>query len=254
LFESDCPLHPLPVTVDLALMIKVSPPSSPARTRPAPGPEVRPRDVRWVYDRIVPLYPVSALLFHTTAHDRALRLAEIRNGSRILEVATGTGELFRELCSKNPNGLTAGVDFSSRMAARTLKNTVEQFPDARISCTASDARALPFGDGTFHNVFVCFLLELLPADGVVAALKEFRRVLRPGGRLAMVLTGQDRAYFNLIYSQCTRFAPAVWGRQIESTIPALLPGAGLGILHDVRTWQNGFPARVLIAEPSGDPR
>ncbi len=210
--------------------------------------------MRWVYDRIAPLYPVSALLFHTTAHDCALRLAGIRDGSRILEVAIGSGELFRELCSQNPSGLTTGVDFSSRMAARTLKTTVQEFPAARIACAASDARSLPFADGTFHNIFVCFLLELVPADGVVEALAECRRVLHPGGRLAMVLTGQDRPCFNLIYSQCTRFAPSVWGRQIESKIPALLQAARLGILHDVRTWQNGFPARVLIAEPYFDPR
>ena len=208
------------------------------------------RNVRAVYDRIAPLYPVSSRLFHTTAHDRALSLAGIRNGSRVLEVAIGTGELFRKLIARNPAGHTIGVDFSSEMAAWTLRAAKAASPRSRSSCSSSDARCLPFTNAAFENVFACFLLELLPADGVVATLAEFRRVLAPGGRLALVLTGQDSGYFNALYGQCTRFAPAVWGRQIEREVPALMQDAGLEIVHDARTRQNGFPARVLLAQPA----
>lgn len=208
------------------------------------------RNVKWVYDRIAPVYPVSSRLFHTTAHDRALRLAEVRDGSRVLEVAIGTGELFRKLIARNPSGHTVGVDFSSEMAAWTLRAARAASPGVRSSCSSSDARRLPFPDGAFDNLFACFLLELLPAAGVVEALAEFRRVLAPNGRLALVLTGQDRGYFNALYGQCTRFAPAVWGRQIEREVPALLRTSDLEILHDARTWQNGFPARVLVAQPA----
>lgn len=208
------------------------------------------RNVKAVYDRIAPLYPVSSRLFHTTAHDRALSLAAIRDGSRVLEVAIGTGELFRKLIARNPSGHTVGVDFSSEMAAWTLRAAKSASPGARSSCSSSDARRLPFADRVFDNLFACFLLELLPAAGVIEALAEFRRVLAPNGRLALVLTGQDRGYFNALYGQCTRFAPAVWGRQIEREVPALLRAADLKIAHDARTWQNGFPARVLIAQPA----
>ncbi len=207
-------------------------------------------NVKAVYDWIAPYYSVSSRLFHTTAHDCALRLSGIRDGSRVLEVAIGTGELFRKLIARNPAGHTVGVDFSTEMAARTLRAATAKAPDARSSCSSSDARSLPFADGSFDTVFVCFLLELLPPGGAVGALEEFRRVLAPDGRLALVLTGQDRNYFNAIYEQCTRYAPSVWGRQIEREVPALMRNLDLKIVQEERTLQNGVPARVLVAQSS----
>jgi ubiquinone/menaquinone biosynthesis C-methylase UbiE len=236
------------VISDKSLRIhNIEAPSLGARGGPNASADLRPNRIQRVYERIAPLYPVSSLLFHTAAHQRALNLAGLRDGSRVLEIAIGSGEFFQEICARNPQGQTIGVDFSFQMAAASLRAANPGGPPG-VSCSASDARALPFCASAFDSVFVCFLLELLPDEAVKPALAEMYRVLRPGGRLALVMTGQNLGYFNLIYRQCTRFASSVWGRQLESRVPPMLDACGFRTLADERTWQNGFPARVMVLE------
>ena len=67
---------------------------------------------RRVYDLVSSVYPVSTYFFHSKAHDCALRHSGIRNGMRVLEVATGSGEMFRRLVKANPDGRTFGLDLS----------------------------------------------------------------------------------------------------------------------------------------------
>ena len=77
---------------------------------------------RRVYDRMAFLYPASSLLFHSKAHRRALGASGIEEGMRVLEVATGSGEMFRRLIRVNRSGATVGLDLSPNMAARTQKS------------------------------------------------------------------------------------------------------------------------------------
>ena len=74
---------------------------------------------RRVYDRMAAVYPVSTFLFHSKAHRCALEVSGIRDGMRVLEVATGSGEMFRRLVRSNRGGATLGLDLSPRMAAHT---------------------------------------------------------------------------------------------------------------------------------------
>ena len=59
---------------------------------------------RRVYDILASVYPLSTFFFHSKAHACALRHSGIRDGMRVLEVATGSGEMFRRLVRSNPNG------------------------------------------------------------------------------------------------------------------------------------------------------
>ena len=74
---------------------------------------------RRIYDSVASIYPVSTFFFHSKAHKCALRHAGIRNGMRVLEVATGSGEMFRRLVKTNSDGKNFGLDLSPKMAART---------------------------------------------------------------------------------------------------------------------------------------
>src|SRR5918912_643236 len=83
---------------------------------------------RRVYDRLAAVYPLSTMLFHSRAHRCALEVSGIRDGMRVLEVATGSGEMFRRLVRANKNGATVGVDLSPNMAARTQQRARRSFP------------------------------------------------------------------------------------------------------------------------------
>src|SRR5947207_2654415 len=107
-----------------------------------------------IYDHLAAVYPVSTFFFHSKAHKTALELSGIRDGMRVLEVATGSGEMFRRLVDANPNGETVGFDLSPNMAARTQRLARKKFPAADACCQAVDARHIPFRDETFDAI-VC---------------------------------------------------------------------------------------------------
>ncbi len=202
---------------------------------------------RRVYDRMAMVYPLSTMFFHSRAHRSVINLAGIEDGMRVLEVATGSGEMFRRLLRVNPHGHTVGVDLSPNMAARTQHRATRDFPRTRAHCQAVDARHMPFRDQTFDAVVCCYLLELLSADDIHRTVAEFHRVLGRKGRLALVLIGQNTPMFNRLYKVLGTLAPAFWGRQVEQRVPELIEAADFRIVRDQVVKQSFYPSRVLVA-------
>ncbi len=206
---------------------------------------------RRVYDRLAPVYSISTNLFHSRAHRRALEICELKDGMRILEVATGSGEMFRRLVRSNPGGATLGVDLSPNMARRTQDRVQRQFPSATTQCQAVDARHMPFRDATFDSIFCCYLLELLSGEDIARTIGEFHRVLRRRGQLVLVLIGQKTPAFNAIYRVAGKVAPAFWGRQVEERVPELVEANDFTIERDAMVRQIFYPSRVLVSRKNG---
>ena len=203
---------------------------------------------RRVYDMVSSVYPVSTFFFHSKAHECALRHSGISNGMRVLEVATGSGEMFRRLVKANPDGSTFGLDLSPNMAAHTLRVARKACPQADAHCGAVDVRNLPFRSASFDAVMCCYLLELLSREDIQLTLREIRRVLRAGGRFSLVVIGQNVKMFNHLYTVGGNLVPAFWGRQVESSVPELIREAGMRVVTDRFVRQGFYPSRVLIAE------
>lgn len=207
---------------------------------------------RRIYDRLAPVYGISTKLFHSRAHRRALEISEIRDGMRVLEVATGSGEMFRRLVRANQGGSTLGIDLSSNMASHTQDRVKREFPRSTTQCHAVDARQMPFRDATFDAVVCCYLLELLSGEDIVRTIGEFHRVLRRRGDLVLVLIGQNKAAFNGIYRVCGKVAPAFWGRQVEERVPELVQANDFRIIRDAKVRQIFYPSRVLVARKQAE--
>lgn len=206
-----------------------------------------PRRTRRVYDLVAGVYPLSTLFFHEKAHKVALSLAGIDNGMRVLEVATGSGEMFGRIVRINSGGVNCGFDLSPNMAARTQRLARRSVPRVRAHCQAVDARRMPFSDASFDAVVCCYLLELLGSEGILETLGEIHRVLRPNGRLALVMIGQNVPAFNVLYRLGGSLAPAFWGRQVETAIPRVIEDYDFAVEHDRKVRQGFYPSRVLIA-------
>jgi ubiquinone/menaquinone biosynthesis C-methylase UbiE len=210
-------------------------------------PETIADRTRRVYDWLARVYPASTCLFHSRAHHIAAQLSGIGDGMQVLEVATGSGEMFRRLVALNRSGLTLGLDLSPNMAARTTDRIRKTFPASRAHCNAVDVRLLPFTDRSFDAVVCCYLLELLSQDDIGTALREIRRVLRRNGLLTVVLISERDPVFNGAYRACGRAVPAFWGRQVERSVPALLESHLFRIERERDVRQLFYPSRVLVA-------
>lgn len=211
-------------------------------------PETIANRTRRVYDLLSRVYPISSNLFHSKAHAIAMDMSGLRDGSKVLEIATGSGELFSRIAEKNPKGLNVGIDLSPAMAAVTLSRIRAKHPDVNCGLKAVDARQMPFRDGSFDTVFCCYLLELLASNDIVRLLHEVHRILRPGGKFAVILIGQNKAYFNTAYRFASKAVPAFWGQQMEQRAQMLFENCGFRMLEERHSVQTLYPSRIVLVE------
>jgi len=148
--------------------------------------------VRAMFDRIAGVYDllnsVMTAGLHHRWRERAADLARVGPGSRVLDVATGTGDLALELARRvGPDGEVVGSDFSEAMLARARAKTSARDPEASSVTPRfewGDALELPFADGAFDAATVGFGARNF-AD-LPRGLAEMARVVRPGGRVVVL--------------------------------------------------------------------
>lgn len=112
-----------------------------------------------------------------------VRGCPLSSDSMVLDLAAGTLDVAREIVRQVPGCLVVAVDFSLPMLQQGWKKLTPT-ERRRIRPVAADAYCLPFPDATFDALTIAFGVRNLPDRP--AALAEMRRVLRPGGWLAIL--------------------------------------------------------------------
>jgi SAM-dependent methyltransferase len=114
---------------------------------------------------------------------RLREILEPQPGERILEVGPGTGYYTLDLARwVGDQGAVEVLDVQQEYLDHTIRRAREQGL-WNVSPTRADARALPHDDASFDAAIVITVLGEIPDQG--AALRELKRVLRPGGRLVV---------------------------------------------------------------------
>lgn len=115
--------------------------------------------------------------------------------TELLDVGVGTGNLSRPALARWPGVRVTGIDASREMVATTeaLLADAGDDRDARFSGRVAFAAELPFDDATFDAAMSSFVLQLVPSRA--KALREIRRVVRPGGQFAYVTWLVDERAF-----------------------------------------------------------
>jgi demethylmenaquinone methyltransferase/2-methoxy-6-polyprenyl-1,4-benzoquinol methylase len=183
-----------------------------AGAEPTPAAERTADGVRRMFDRVAPRYDLANTVF-SLGQDRAWRRAAARaaalaGAQSAVDVACGTGALTRELVASAPGATVLGVDFSWEMVRRAAGTEADPPAAAYL---VGDALRLPLRDASVDVVTIAFGLRNLPEPG--RGLLEFRRVLRPGGRLVVcefsqpvvpVLRGVYRRYLTRLMPVAAR--------------------------------------------------
>jgi ubiquinone/menaquinone biosynthesis C-methylase UbiE len=142
---------------------------------------------RTFYTRISSVYDALADRDEHRAREIGLALLDARRGERLLEIGFGTGSSLVPLAAAvGGSGRVTGIDISTGMKAVAEQRLQTMNLLAAVDLHVGAAPPLPFDDDAFDGVFSAFTLELFPDDTIPAVLREVRRTLRPGGRLAVV--------------------------------------------------------------------
>jgi len=152
--------------------------------------EAKADKVRRMFAAIAPAYDLNNRL-HSFGRDQAwrkaaVRAARIQPGHRVLDCACGTGDLTRALADAGPAHVI-GLDFTPEMLdiARTKRLGAARTPGCEIiEYLEGDAMHLPFENHRFDALTIAFGIRNVTDP--VRALREFRRVLKPGGRLVVL--------------------------------------------------------------------
>jgi demethylmenaquinone methyltransferase / 2-methoxy-6-polyprenyl-1,4-benzoquinol methylase len=155
-----------------------------------------------MFDRIAGVYDLLNTVMTAGLHhrwrERAVDLARVGPGARVLDVATGTGDLALELARRvAPGGEVVGSDFSEAMLARARRKAPP--PGAELRFEWGDALELPYADASFDAATVGFGARNF--SDLARGFAEMVRVVRPGGRVVVLeFTSPTRAPLSIFYS------------------------------------------------------
>jgi ubiquinone/menaquinone biosynthesis C-methylase UbiE len=136
-------------------------------------------------DLFLPLYdPIVRLFGFTKLADALVAQAALQPHHRVLDVGCGTGTLAVAIKRRYASVDVTGIDPDPKALARARRKAERAGVAVRLDCGFADA--LPYETATFDRVFSSMMFHHLPRDDKPKALAEWRRVLRPGGRLELL--------------------------------------------------------------------
>lgn len=206
---------------------------------------------RHTYDRIGPAYRLIADHAEQAAREQGLEALALASGETVLEIGSGTGRAFVAISrSVGEAGRAYGMDLSWGMLHETRQQWAFKSLEGRGHLVLGDARSLPFPAGRFDAAFMSFTLELFEPADIVRVLAEVRRVLRPGGRLAVVCVARTGRAMTRLYEWLHRHFPHVADcRPIDVTSVLHDGGYRVETQREISLW--GLPVIAAVACKTG---
>jgi demethylmenaquinone methyltransferase / 2-methoxy-6-polyprenyl-1,4-benzoquinol methylase len=153
-----------------------------------------PARIAGMFDSIAPRYDllnhVLSLGLDQRWRARAIDELHLAPGARVLDLCTGTADLALAAVRRGRVGSAVGVDFAGEMLKLARRKVIRRGLGHVVRLVRGDATAIPLQDSTCEAVTIGFGIRNVVDPA--AALREIARVLRPGGRLAILEFGQPR--------------------------------------------------------------
>ncbi|MDX1477213.1 MAG: bifunctional demethylmenaquinone methyltransferase/2-methoxy-6-polyprenyl-1,4-benzoquinol methylase UbiE [Saprospiraceae bacterium] len=177
--------------------------------------ESKKHQVRKMFDNIAPHYD---FLNHFLSagmdirwRKRAIAMVGAEPGERILDMATGTGDMAIALARTYPGTTVLGVDLAPQMLRIASKKTAARQLGDRITYQEGDSEQLPMADGSFHHATVAFGVRNF--EHLERGLAEMHRVLKPGGRIVVLEFTKPRSFpFKQLFNAYFRYLLPLIGK------------------------------------------
>jgi demethylmenaquinone methyltransferase / 2-methoxy-6-polyprenyl-1,4-benzoquinol methylase len=182
------------------------------------APDKTPARIATMFDAIAPRYD---LLNHVLSagmdrgwRDRAVDALSLSPGARVLDLCTGTGDLAIAIVHRASGVTVVGIDFAAEMLRLARAKVSGASLDRRIRLVRGDATHIPLPDRSCDAATIAFGIRNVAEPQ--HALAELARVIRPGGRLAILEFGEPRIPgIRTLYSWYFRYLLPLVGRLIS---------------------------------------
>jgi ubiquinone/menaquinone biosynthesis C-methylase UbiE len=169
--------------------------------------------IRGLYDSMSPIYDLVTR-YETGSLETATRIADPKLGHIVLEAGFGTGRTVARFAEKVGNsGAVYAFDVSQKMTKRAHRLIDRRNLADRANLIVGEAGNIAIGDALFDLVFSSYMLDLMDTAAIPGVLLEFKRVLKPSGRLVLVsLSKGSKWYDNMkLYEWVYKRSPSLLG-------------------------------------------
>lgn len=192
--------------------------SVPARTPSSPAVDKTPTRIAGMFDAIAPRYDLLNHVLSAGLDRRWRNLAvdalALPRGAHVLDLCTGTADLAVAIARRISGSSVIGVDFAAEMLRIGSQKVRTLGLGKCITLVRGDATRIPLGDASCDGATVAFGIRNVVEPSL--ALAELARVLRPGGRLAILEFGQPRIPgLRTLYAWYFRYLLPLIGRTIS---------------------------------------
>jgi ubiquinone/menaquinone biosynthesis C-methylase UbiE len=199
-----------------------------------------------LYNGMAWYYDVWAHFTEKKAQDKAIEISNIKDGLTILDVAVGTGNLFKRILKRNSSGFNIGIDISKGMLTKA-KSKLSKQPSQNYSLEIGSAFNIKMDNHTVDILFNNYMFDLIPFNQMGSIINEFFRVLKPGGKLVLVNMTKAERFGAGVYERIYRIYPLVMGGCRGVKQNNLLTEYGFKVITREYVQQMLFPSEVILA-------
>jgi ubiquinone/menaquinone biosynthesis C-methylase UbiE len=188
-----------------------------------------PKKIRGLYDSVSSAYDFFTR-YEESTRQTAFAMADVQLGWKVLDVGCGTGKTLIEFARDATfTGVVCGLNISRRMLEKTRKLLLNNHLWAHVHLVLGDTAHCPFRGAAFEVVFCSYMLDLIDTPLIPEVLSEFKRLLKPAGRVVLVSLAKGSKWHNNMkaYEWAYKHAPVLLGGCRPVALEPFLQEAGL---------------------------